>query len=107
VADKCALTVNVREIEVKALHVTKLYLSSLKGNMKIFPISLKTISIVKLTILNGSKINQINGKRNNRSMAIGQQATNRRHQRASAINILIVVENVISRLSLGQLCLFS
>ena len=57
--------------------------------MKIFPMSLKTISNVNPTILNGSRTNQTRGKRNIIRRAKGQQTTSSKHHKASAINVLI------------------
>jgi hypothetical protein len=80
---------NIRKIEVKALHTTMHY--RLNGNMKIFPINLKTASSVKPTILKGSRISQSRGNKNSMSNASGQDTTSNKHQRARAINILIAI----------------
>jgi len=61
----------------------------LKGSIKRAPINLKTISIEKPMILNGSKISQINGNKNKSAMATGQHKTNKMHQRIREIRVFI------------------
>ena len=58
--------------------------------MKISRINRKTASIVNPKILKGNKSSQTIGNRNNIINAIGQHTTNSKHQRAKAINVLIV-----------------
>ena len=60
------------------------------GNRKIFPISVNTASSVKPIILKGSRISHTSGKKININNARGQQSTSSTHQRANAINVLIV-----------------
>jgi hypothetical protein len=61
--------------------------TNLKGKRRMAPTSLKTISSVKPTILNGNRINQIRGNRTITNKAMGQQHINRKHQSMSAINV--------------------
>ena len=63
-----------------------------KGNNKIEPISLKINSSVKPTILNGSVINQIIGKRNRIINASGQQSEKRINQRIRAISSFMALQ---------------
>jgi hypothetical protein len=60
-----------------------------KGSMKSAPMNLKMISIENPMILNGNKINQISGNKNNRAMAMGQHSVKRMHQRIKASNVFI------------------
>jgi hypothetical protein len=53
--------------------------------------SLKTSPIVKPTILNGKRINQIIGNKNNMTSASGQQIASNRNQRTIAINVFMDV----------------
>jgi hypothetical protein len=64
-------------------------LTSLKGRKSIAPMSLKTSPIVKPTILNGKRINQIIGNKNNMTSARGQQIASNRNQRTIAINVFM------------------
>jgi len=62
-----------------------------KGKRSTAPTSLKTASNVNPRIRNGRRINQIMGKRNNITIAMGQQSTNKMHHRIIAISVLISV----------------
>lgn len=57
--------------------------------MKIAVISLNTASSVNPTIRKGNKISQTIGSRNKAIRASGQHSTKRRHQRITAINVLM------------------
>lgn len=57
------------------------------------PINLNRVSIVKPIILKGNRNSHTSGNNTNIIMAIGQQRTNRRHQRINPINILMTDEH--------------
>jgi len=60
-----------------------------KGNIRIAPISLKTISSENPIIRKGRRISQISGRRKINTSASGQHSTKRINQRKIAINVLI------------------
>ena len=62
-----------------------------KGSVRIAPINLNTAVMVKPTIRNGRRINQINGKRKSATNASGQQIANNKNQRIIARKILIEI----------------
>jgi hypothetical protein len=62
-----------------------------KGNRNIAPINLNTSSMVKPTILNGSRISQISGKRNSIIKARGQHIANKIHHRIIARKVRISI----------------
>jgi hypothetical protein len=64
-----------------------------KGNIRIAPINLKTISSENPMIRKGRRINQINGSRKINTSASGQHSTKRINQRKIAINVLINYDN--------------
>jgi hypothetical protein len=74
-------------------------LTTRKGNSRIADMSLNTRSIDRPMILNGKRSSQINGNRMIRTRAIGQQRTNRMHQRITAMSVFIVSDdgNSLSR----------
>jgi len=60
-----------------------------KGNIRIAPISLKTISRENPIIRKGSRINQISGRRKINASASGQHNTKSINQRKIAIKVFI------------------
>jgi hypothetical protein len=70
------------------------------GNSSIAPTSLNTRPMVSPTILNGSRMSQINGNRNNIINARGQHITNKIHQRiiARSVRISILFETSACKL---------
>jgi hypothetical protein len=63
--------------------------TSLKGNIRIAPMSLNSASSVNPTILKGRRISQIKGNKKISTSAKGQQITNKMHQRIRAMSVLM------------------
>jgi hypothetical protein len=83
------LGANINMLYLKKQHYSAF--TTRKGNNRIADINLKTRSIDSPMILNGKSSSQISGKRKINTSAIGQQSTNRIHQRITAINVFIAL----------------
>jgi hypothetical protein len=70
---------------------TQIALTTLKGKVRIAPMTLNTTPNVSPTILKGKSINQTIGKRNKAMSARGQQRINNRHQSIIARKVRIAI----------------
>jgi hypothetical protein len=71
-------------------------LTNRNGKRSTALISLNTSSSVNPIILNGSRINHIRGSRNSMTNAMGQQSTNKIHQRITANIVFMIIFQVKS-----------
>ena len=77
-------------VEVTTESTYQIALMTRKGKVRIAPINLKRALSVRPTIRKGNKRSQITGKKISKRIAIGQQATNNKHQRTTARNVRII-----------------